>query len=83
VGVYGDRQLNGLVENLNRANQTVAQSEAQYRQAQALVRSARGVFPTVDLSVGKNRSSQGTGSSNSSLTSSSSGIRDTYTPRRA
>ncbi|WP_095152836.1 efflux transporter outer membrane subunit [Pseudomonas sp. Irchel s3b5] len=78
--LYGDRQLNGLVEKLNSANQTVAQSEAQYRQAQALVRSARGAFfPTVDLSLGKNRSSQGTGSSSSSLTSSSSGIRDTYT----
>jgi NodT family efflux transporter outer membrane factor (OMF) lipoprotein len=78
--LYGDPQLNGLVVRLNSANQTVAQSEAQYRQAQALVRSARGAFfPTVDLTVGKNRSSQGTGSSNSSLTSSSSGIRDTYT----
>ncbi|MGQ8919320.1 MULTISPECIES: efflux transporter outer membrane subunit [Pseudomonas] len=76
--LYGDPQLNGLVESLNRSNQTVAQSEAQFRQAQALVRSARGAFfPSADLSVGKTRSSQGTGSSNSSLTSSSSGIRDT------
>ncbi|WP_347912319.1 efflux transporter outer membrane subunit [Pseudomonas grandcourensis] len=77
--LYGDRQLNDLIEKLNSANQTVAQSEAQYRQAQALVRSARAAFfPTVDLNVSKNRSSQGTGSSNSSLSSSSSGIRDTY-----
>ncbi|EJM43081.1 efflux transporter, outer membrane factor lipoprotein, NodT family [Pseudomonas sp. GM33] len=77
--LYGDQQLNGLIEKLNSANQSVAQSEAQYRQAQALVRSARGAFfPTVDLNVSKNRSSQGTGSSNSSLSSSSSGIRDTY-----
>ncbi|MFH0021498.1 efflux transporter outer membrane subunit [Pseudomonas fluorescens] len=77
--LYGDQQLNGLIEKLNSANQTVAQSEAQYRQAQALVRSARGAFyPSVDLSVGKTRSSQGTGSSSSSLSSSSSGIRDTY-----
>ncbi|MNO54683.1 Cation efflux system protein CusC precursor [compost metagenome] len=77
--LYGDRQLNDLIEKLNSANQTVAQSEAQYRQAQALVRSARGAFfPTVDLNVSKNRSSQGTGSSSSSLSSSSSGIRDTY-----
>ncbi|MGZ9739014.1 efflux transporter outer membrane subunit [Pseudomonas sp. GNP012] len=77
--LYGDQQLNGLIEKLNSANQTVAQSEAQYRQAQALVRSARGAFfPTVDLNVSKNRSSQGTGSSSSSLSSSSSGIRDTY-----
>ena len=77
--LYGDQQLNGLIEQLNRSNQTVAQSEAQYRQAQALVRSARGAFyPSVDLSVGKTRSSQGTGSSSSSLSSSASGIRDTY-----
>jgi NodT family efflux transporter outer membrane factor (OMF) lipoprotein len=77
--LYGDSQLNGLVERLNHANQTVAQYEAQYRQAQALVKSARGAFfPTVDLSAGKTRSSQGTGSSNSSLSSASSGIRDTY-----
>ncbi|MEB0006424.1 efflux transporter outer membrane subunit [Pseudomonas sp. RTB3] len=77
--LYGDAQLNGLVEKLNSSNQTVAQFEAQYRQAKALVRSARGAFfPTLDLSASKNRSSQGTGSSSSSLTSSSSGIRDTY-----
>ncbi|NNA56314.1 efflux transporter outer membrane subunit [Pseudomonas koreensis] len=77
--LYGDQQLNALVEKLNSANQTIAQSEAQYRQAQALVRSARGAFyPSVDLSVGKTRSSQGTGSSSSSLSSSASGIRDTY-----
>ena len=77
--LYGDQQLNGLVEKLNSSNQTVAQAEAQYRQAQALVASARGAFyPTVDLSAGKTRSSQGTGSSSSSLSSSSSGIRNTY-----
>ncbi|MNF59854.1 Toluene efflux pump outer membrane protein TtgI precursor [compost metagenome] len=77
--LYGDAQLNDLVEQLNASNQTVAQYEAQYRQAQALVRSARGaLFPSVDLSAGKNRSSQGTGSSSSSLSNSSSGIRDTY-----
>jgi NodT family efflux transporter outer membrane factor (OMF) lipoprotein len=77
--LYGDQQLNALIEKLNSSNQTVAQSEAQFRQAQALVRSARGAFyPSVDLSLGKTRSSQGTGSSSSSLSSSSSGIRDTY-----
>jgi NodT family efflux transporter outer membrane factor (OMF) lipoprotein len=77
--IYGDAQLNGLVEKLNSSNQTVAQYEAQYRQAKALVRSSRGAFfPTLDLSAGKTRSSQGTGSSSSSLSSSSSGIRDTY-----
>ncbi|WP_149086878.1 efflux transporter outer membrane subunit [Pseudomonas prosekii] len=77
--LYGDRQLNGLVDQLNNANQTVAQAEARYRQSQALVKSARAAFyPTVDLSAGKTRSSQGAGSSSSSLSSSASGIRDTY-----
>ncbi|MGR3893639.1 efflux transporter outer membrane subunit [Pseudomonas sp. 1176_21] len=77
--LYGDAQLNGLVEQLNANNQTVAQYEAQYRQAQTLVRSARSsLFPSLDLSAGKTRSSQGTGSSSSSLSNNSSGIRDTY-----
>ena len=76
--LYGDQQLNSLVVQLNSNNQSVAQAEAQFRQAQALVRNARAAFlPSADLSVGKTRSSQGTGSSSSSLTSSSSGIRDT------
>ncbi|MGE6823465.1 efflux transporter outer membrane subunit [Pseudomonas soli] len=77
--LYGDKQLDALVEELNRSNQTVAQYEAQYRQAQALVRSSRAaLFPSLDLTVGKNRSAQGTGSSSSSLSNNSSGIRDTY-----
>ncbi|MGA8135987.1 MAG: RND transporter, partial [Pseudomonas gingeri] len=42
--LYGDPTLNGLVEKLNNANQTVAQSEAQYRQALALVKSSTGAF---------------------------------------
>ncbi|MDE1166595.1 MAG: efflux transporter outer membrane subunit [Pseudomonas sp.] len=78
--LYGDAQLNGLVEQLNRSNQTVAQYEAQYRQAQALVKSSRAAFfPTLDLSAGKTRASQGTGSSNAGLASQGSGIRNTYT----
>ena len=77
--LYGDAQLNGLVAELNANNQTVRQSEAQYRQAQALVRSSRAsLFPSLSLSASKNRSSQGTGSSSSSLSTNSSGIRDTY-----
>jgi NodT family efflux transporter outer membrane factor (OMF) lipoprotein len=77
--VYKDPQLNALVERLNTSNQTVAQYEAQYRQAQALVRSSRAAFlPTLDLTTGKTRSSQGTGSSSSSLSNNRSGIRNTY-----
>lgn len=77
--IYRDSQLNSLVERLNTSNQTVAQYEAQFRQARALVRSSRAAFfPTLDLTTGKTRSSQGTGSSSSSLSNNSSGIRDTY-----
>ena len=77
--LYGDARLNSLVEQLNAGNQTVRQYEAQYRQAQALVRSSRAsLFPSLDLGASKNRSSQGTGSSSSSLSNNSSGIRDTY-----
>ncbi|WP_263264617.1 efflux transporter outer membrane subunit [Pseudomonas sp. RIT-PI-S] len=77
--VYQDPALNELVAALNRNNQTVAQYDAQYRQAQALVRSARGAFyPSLGLSVGKTRAAQGSGSSGSSLSTASSGIRDTY-----
>ncbi|QHF03550.1 efflux transporter outer membrane subunit [Pseudomonas asturiensis] len=77
--VYGDTTLNALVERLNSSNQTVAQYEAQYRQAQALVRSSRAAFfPTLDLTTGKTRSSQGTGSSTSGSSNLNSGIRETY-----
>ncbi|MCJ8178540.1 efflux transporter outer membrane subunit [Pseudomonas viridiflava] len=77
--VYNDKELNALVERLNTSNQTVAQYEAQYRQAQALIRNSRAAFfPTLDLSVGKTRSSQGTGSSTSGSSNLNSGIRETH-----
>ncbi|RMT84445.1 efflux transporter outer membrane subunit [Pseudomonas viridiflava] len=77
--VYNDAVLNALVERLNTSNQTVAQYEAQYRQAQSLIRSSRAAFfPTLDLSVGKTRSAQGTGSSTSGSTNLNSGIRETH-----
>ncbi|MBD8804545.1 efflux transporter outer membrane subunit [Pseudomonas syringae] len=77
--VYDDKALNALVERLNASNQTVAQYEAQYRQAQVLIRSSRAAFfPTLDLSVGKTRSSQGTGSSTSGSSNLNSGIRETH-----
>ncbi|WP_024680161.1 efflux transporter outer membrane subunit [Pseudomonas syringae] len=78
--VYGDAQLNTLVERLNTSNQTVAQYDAQYRQAQALVRSSRGAFfPTLDLTTGKTRSGQGAGTSSSGTSNTgASGIRNSY-----
>jgi len=73
--LYGDAELNGLAERLNGANQTVAQYEAQYRQARALARSARGaLFPSLSASVGRTRS----GSSNSSTSSGAGSVRNSY-----
>src|SRR5262245_25669128 len=51
--MFGDAELNALEEKVDISNQNVAQAEAQYRQARALVASARAAyFPTVTLGVG-------------------------------
>lgn len=42
--LYGDQTLNDLQMHLERSNQTLAQSVAQFRQAEALVRGARAAF---------------------------------------
>jgi NodT family efflux transporter outer membrane factor (OMF) lipoprotein len=65
--LYGDAELNALVERLNISNQNLAASEAQYRQARALVRGARAAFyPSLSSSAGASRSGQGTGSQSAS-----------------
>ena len=62
--LYGDAQLNRLIAQLNVSNQDLAGAEAQYRQARALLGSARAAFyPTVSASAGVNRAGQGGGSS--------------------
>ncbi|MCL2636249.1 MAG: efflux transporter outer membrane subunit [Betaproteobacteria bacterium] len=54
--VYGDGQLDVLVEQANQASETLRQAEAQYRQAQALVQGARAsFFPTVGLGASAGR----------------------------
>jgi NodT family efflux transporter outer membrane factor (OMF) lipoprotein len=42
--VYNDHELNALEEEVNISNQNIAVAEAQFRQAQALVQSARSAF---------------------------------------
>ncbi len=65
--VYGDDTLNTLVERLDTSNQTIAQAEANYRQALGLVRAARaGFYPTGGASAGASRAGVGNGSSSSS-----------------
>ncbi len=54
---FGDPALNRLIEQANRANQSLAQAEAQYRQALALADAARAAFwPGVGASAGLTRS---------------------------
>jgi len=77
--LYGDAELNALVERLNVSNQNLAASEAQYRQARALVRGARAAFyPSLSSSAGATRSSQGSGNNSGSTTSSAGGISKSY-----
>ena len=73
--IYDDAQLNGLMDELNANNQTVAQYAAAYRQARALVGEARAAyFPVVSASFSgsRSRSPSRVSSSNSSFTGGSS-----------
>ena len=57
--IYGDTRLDGLMTQLDTANQSVAQFAAAYRQARALVDEARAAyFPTLGLSASATRSGQ-------------------------
>ncbi|KVC89522.1 RND transporter [Burkholderia ubonensis] len=82
--VYGDPQLDALIDKLNASNQTVAQSAAAYRQARALVAEARAAyFPTVGLTASGSRSrspraSLSSGSSSSFGGGSSGSIGNSY-----
>ncbi len=74
--LYGDAELDALVSRLNVSNQNLAVAEAQYRQARALVRSARAqLFPTLSGNAGVTRSRQTTGSSSSNV---SAGVSESY-----
>lgn len=54
--VFRDPELDRLMERLNSQNLTIAQAEAQYRQAQALMRQAESaLFPTLSLDAGRTR----------------------------
>src|SRR5437588_9983089 len=62
--VYNDPALNALEEQVVLSNQSVAQAEAQYRQAKAAVRVSRAaLFPTLTagISVTESRAGSSTG----------------------
>ena len=67
--VYGDATLDGLVERLNASNQTIAQAEANYRQALGLGGARAGFFPTVGANAGVTRSGSGGGTQGGSSSS--------------
>ncbi|NOT84424.1 MAG: efflux transporter outer membrane subunit [Methylococcaceae bacterium] len=62
--LFEDPYLNGLVTQVNLNNQSLAQAEAQFRQAQALVQGARAAyFPTATATATTNRFRAATGQS--------------------
>ena len=62
--IFGDETLNQLEQQIETSNQTLAQSEAQYRQASAMVSAARAnFFPTLGVDLSAQRAGRyGTGS---------------------
>ncbi len=55
--VFGDTELDALIEQVSVSNQSLKASEARYRQAQALTQSARAsYFPTVSANASSTRS---------------------------
>ncbi len=69
--IYNDPLLNNLEEQVAISNQNLAQAEAQYRQARALVQAARSsYFPSVGAAASASRSSRTLGT-NSQLSTGS------------
>ena len=86
--IFGDAQLNSLVEQVELSSQTVAQAEAQFRLARAQLDSARAAeWPDLSLNGSITRSGRGSSSSvvSTSTTSASlaSGSSRTSTDRSA
>lgn len=75
--IYGDPTLDALMDQVALSNQTVAQYEAQYRQALALTRASKaGLLPSVSATLDSTRSETAT-SSSSSYSSSQGGASNT------
>ncbi|MFT0532649.1 efflux transporter outer membrane subunit [Castellaniella hirudinis] len=67
--VFDDPGLDALMARMPLANPDLAQAEAQYRQAQAALGSARsGLFPSLDAGVSTTRAGQGVSSANNPAT---------------
>ena len=78
---YHDPQLNDFEERLTVSSQTIRQAEAQYRQASALVRSARaGYYPGASLGASATRSRRSANAPGSSQSVSSGPVSDFQLP---
>lgn len=78
--LFKDPVLSGLMEALQNANLNIVQAEAQYRQAQALLQSARsGFFPTVGTSASATRSGSGSSDSGSNVSFGGNSSNNQYT----
>ncbi|MGH7876026.1 MAG: TolC family protein, partial [Candidatus Binatia bacterium] len=54
--IFADPELDSLEQQVEISNQNIAQAEAQFRQARALVQAARAAyFPTVTVGLGMTR----------------------------
>ena len=79
--LYADPQLNQLEEELLAANQSIRQAEAQFRQAQALVQSARaGYFPNLNLGASAIRSQRSPNAPGGTGTAAASPVWDYQMP---
>ncbi|MGE5384302.1 MAG: efflux transporter outer membrane subunit [Betaproteobacteria bacterium] len=67
--IYGDAQLNALVEQVAISNQNVRAAEAQYRQAVAALDATRaGLWPTLTANVSASRGQGATGTASGTTT---------------
>ncbi len=78
---YNDRQLNALMELLNLSNQNIQQAEANYRQARALIQSAKaGYYPNLGVGAAAVRSQKSINANTASKTTSTAPAWDFQIP---
>lgn len=77
--IYNDPLLNNLQEQVAISNQNLAQAEAQYRQARALVQSARAsYFPSVGADASATRTHSGSSRTSGANSQQSTGSANNY-----
>jgi len=76
---FGDNELNSLEDQVNISNQNIKLAEAQYAQAQALVREAQAAFfPLITANASETRSGAGSAGVSTSTTTRRKGASNLY-----